>query len=68
DPEVGRPRAGQELAYLLFRISEQRKQTADAVAFNTLAAAWNEIATAATGRSIPAAAQLEIDQNPEDPY
>ena len=55
-----------ELAYLMFRISEQRKQTADAVAFNTLAAAWNEISTAATGRSIPAAAQLEIDPNPED--
>lgn len=57
-----------ELAYLLFRIAEQRKQVADAVAFNTLAAAWNEIAAAATGRSIPAAAQLEIDQNTEDEY
>lgn len=55
-----------ELAYLLFRIAEQRKQTADAVAFNTLAAAWNEIATAATGRSIPAAAQLEFDTENED--
>ncbi len=57
-----------ELAYLLFRIAEQRQQTADAVAFNTLAAAWNEIAAAATGHSIPAAAQLEIDQNTEDEY
>lgn len=57
-----------ELAYLLFRIAEQRKQTADAVAFNTLAAAWNEIATTATGRSIPAAAQLEIAENSEDGY
>jgi putative DNA methylase len=54
-----------ELAYLLFRIAEQRKQTADAVALNTLAAAWNEIASAATGRSIPAAAQLEFDTAPD---
>lgn len=57
-----------ELAYLLFRIAEQRKQTADAVAFNTLAAAWNEISAAATGRSIPAAAQLEIDRSTEDDF
>lgn len=54
-----------ELAYLLFRIAEQRKQSADAVAFNTLAAAWNEIASAATGRSIPAAAQLEFETPPD---
>jgi putative DNA methylase len=50
-----------ELNSLLFRIAEQRKQTADAVAFNTLGQTWNEIAKQATGRSIPAAAQLEFD-------
>ncbi len=43
-----------ELAYLLFDIAETRGQTADAVAFNALAAAWNEITAASRGYAVPA--------------
>lgn len=44
-----------ELSFLLFSVAEKNGWTADAVAFNTLATSWPDIATSA--RHLPAASQ-----------
>ncbi len=53
-----------ELAFLLFSISETRKQTKLAVDFNALGTAWNEIAAgASTAASKPAQQTMDFEED-----
>ena len=53
-----------ELAFLLFTIAEDRKETAVAVAFNALGTAWNDIIAAS--RAAMPATELQLDFDGED--
>ncbi|WP_024794485.1 DUF1156 domain-containing protein [Tomitella biformata] len=53
-----------ELAFLLFAIAEDRKQTATAVAFNALGTAWNDIV--AESRNAAPSGELQLDFTGED--